>query len=1357
MLTFFDSSDPVPGPKQNKGRGFMRSCRALYAACTTCLLLSLWACSSSQPGVLVVSNVSVKDGQNATFTAQVQGLRVISYQWIKNSQSMPGATGASFLLQDVTMSDDQSRIQVMVTHPGGITSSNTALLTVQPVPPSILEQPAIQSIFDGETATFSVSAKGTQPLQYQWLKNGAAIPEAHSASYTTPIVTMLEDGASFTVQVSNVAASITSDPALLVVKPVVPTQQNAPANQTVIDGQSATFTILAKGTAPLSYQWLKNGIAIPGASTSTLQTSPLTMADGGSVFSVVVSNVAGSFTSDPATLTVQPARISIRTQPLSQTAKEGQTATFQIIVTGTAPLQYQWSRNGVAIPGATAFGYTSPVLSLLDNGAIYSVKITNQVGSATSNNVTLTVNLAPPMLSTQPATQSAMDGSTATFQVLAAGSAPLMYQWNRNGSPIPGATNASYTTPTLGIGDDNSQYTVTVSNAVGQVTSGSALLTVKAVPPSITTHPLSQTILIGKTATFSAAATGSATLAYQWLRDSTPIAGATGTTYVTPPATASDQGSQFSIAVSNKAGTALSQIAILDIAKAPIITAQPIDRVVKEGEQVRFAVASSGTQPMTYRWWKNGVIIPGATSASYTIPIATMADHGGRYNVSVNNMAGGKTSLSVHLSVVEASPGIQIHELYSNDNEIFPRREALTLRSVERLSAGVGLRLNFQSDFPNFAGVQQLTSGTLLPNNAPGVVDIAFQDNHLPNPQVIETVFKAYGQSGNVSQDYPVQLNYYPSEFYAQYGQTTPGTLTLRQAALSFATTRVEDWVPGSPTPEDIAFAQATWGSVIAGLTSPTEQARAIGKSIIDALEPYRGAPSDKMNQLFQSPFEQYRLALTGTDPIWCTQIAGVVSHACNSLGIPARTIGMGRFLSTGDDYDLMASEGHATTEIFDAQLNRWVWMDFTLYLLGMERTGSGLLNTRELQQCVNDSSKIDDLTVFEYSPLTRAMAQRPLLASDSLASIQRFFKSTTTLSTWKQGAQLPSEAYSNEADLFPSRHNLAIKSIDRLPQGRAGITLQLVSDMKDLVTFECTQMYASEGVILNPIQDSSGVFTLEFDNPHLNTMRAKSYIFRAIGGQGRASQDYLLTFYFYSKEFYALQGLTTVGQLILDTNDIPYAASQVEDWIIDQSTADDIRFAQATWGSLLDPASPSASAQAIARAILDALQNHGGVPSDQMRTTPFEQYRRAVAGLDRVGSTNLSAIFSHACNSLGIPSRIIGMGNVLSQGMDYTLVAVEGHAAIEIFDDILNRWVWMDPSLGQIGMEMDSYGLLSTTELQRTVSDAQRITSLTALEYDPLTQIMTRRPLLASQKLQKIQRLYHRDQKIRCTKKIAP
>jgi len=257
--------------------------------------------------------------------------------------------------------------------------------------------------------------------------------------------------------------------------------------------------VAATGTAPLGYQWQKNGSAIAGATSSTYTTPVTTTADNGAIFKVVITNAAGSATSNSATLTVNAAVVAptIATQPASQTVTAGQTATFSVAANGTAPLTYQWKKNGANISGATASSYTTPATSTADNGATFAVVVSNSAGSATSGSATLTVNPATvvaPTITTEPASVTVVAGQTATFTVAANGTAPLTYQWQKNSANISGATGSTYTTPATVTSDSGSTFTAVVSNSAGNATSNVAVLTVNAGTQKTysTTFPLTE-------------------------------------------------------------------------------------------------------------------------------------------------------------------------------------------------------------------------------------------------------------------------------------------------------------------------------------------------------------------------------------------------------------------------------------------------------------------------------------------------------------------------------------------------------------------------------------------------------------------------------------------------------------------------------------------------------------------------------------------------------------------------------------------------------------------------------------------------------------------------------------------------
>jgi hypothetical protein len=265
-------------------------------------------------------------------------------------------------------------------------------------------------------------------------------------------------------------------------KATAPSITTQPAAQTVTAGQAANFSVIAEGTAPLAYQWRKNGANISGATSASYTTPATTLTDSGSMFNVMVSNSAGNVTSHQAGLTVNAASTAplITTQPVSQAVTTGQSATFAVVATGAAPLSYQWQKNGTNISGATSATYTTPATTSADNGATFDVAVSNTAGNVTSQQVTLTITAAAvaPAISTQPAKQIVTAGQTATFSVVATGTSPLAYQWQLNGTAIPAATASSYTTPVTITGDSGEQFRVVVSNSIASVTSNVATLTV---------------------------------------------------------------------------------------------------------------------------------------------------------------------------------------------------------------------------------------------------------------------------------------------------------------------------------------------------------------------------------------------------------------------------------------------------------------------------------------------------------------------------------------------------------------------------------------------------------------------------------------------------------------------------------------------------------------------------------------------------------------------------------------------------------------------------------------------------------------------------------------------------------------
>ncbi|HOC54384.1 MAG TPA: immunoglobulin domain-containing protein [Verrucomicrobiota bacterium] len=188
----------------------------------------------------------------------------------------------------------------------------------------------------------------------------------------------------------------------IVAPPVITVQ---PANQTVLEGMTAGFSVAVANHASLSCQWqydngvyvtnLSDGGRISGATASTLLIANAAPTDAGA-YSVIVSNAAGAISSSQAFLAVFPWRPTITAQPTSQTVMAGQTVTFTVTAVGDQPLFYLWQRNGNALSdGGNISGAASSALTIhspsLADAATYSVTVGNADGLATSSGAVLTV------------------------------------------------------------------------------------------------------------------------------------------------------------------------------------------------------------------------------------------------------------------------------------------------------------------------------------------------------------------------------------------------------------------------------------------------------------------------------------------------------------------------------------------------------------------------------------------------------------------------------------------------------------------------------------------------------------------------------------------------------------------------------------------------------------------------------------------------------------------------------------------------------------------------------------------------------------------------------------------------------
>ena len=364
-----------------------------------------------------------------------------------------------------------------------------------------------------------------------------------------------------------------------------------PANQTVTDGSTVSFTAAASGTPSPTVQWQlsTNGGAtfnnIAGATATTLSFTAA-LAQNGTQVRAVFTNTAGSATTNAATLTVNAATVkpTVTLQPSDQTVTDGSTVSFTAAASGTPSPTVQWqlSTNGGAtfnnIAGATATTLSFTTV-LTQNGTQVRAVFTNTAGSATTNAATLTVNPATvkPTVTLQPSNQTVTDGSTVSFTATASGTPSPTVQWqlSTNGGAtfnnIAGATATTLSFTTV-LTQNGTQVRAVFTNTAGSATTNAATLTVNAatVKPTVTLQPSNQTVTDGSTVSFTAAASGTPSPTVQWQLSTNGgatfnnIAGATATT-LSFTTVLTQNGTQVRAVFTNTAGSATTNAATLTV------------------------------------------------------------------------------------------------------------------------------------------------------------------------------------------------------------------------------------------------------------------------------------------------------------------------------------------------------------------------------------------------------------------------------------------------------------------------------------------------------------------------------------------------------------------------------------------------------------------------------------------------------------------------------------------------------------------------------------------------------------------------------------------------------------------------
>ncbi|MGH9736926.1 MAG: hypothetical protein ACRD8A_20340 [Candidatus Acidiferrales bacterium] len=429
------------------------------------------------------------------------------------------------------------------------------------------------------------------------------------------------------------------------------------------------------GTAEIGSSGLgSSDVTTSATSGSSYTTAAMTAA---TTYTLTVTGTGGNtatatFTATPTPVTITPI------SPANQTSGPG-TLTFVATASGGTTNALTWSATGGSIDSSG--DWTGP--NTIGTYVIKATSVDNPLVSAST-----TATVSGPVITAQPLGKNACVGYSASLNVAA--DYATSYGWLNGGSAVGSGPTLTFTNLTTG---DSGSYNAVVSNGAGSVTSNTAILNV--VSPTtltITRNPTSVSVYASQTATFSIAATGTGTLAYQWYTGTpgsgTPISGATASNYTTSALGASDDGTQYYVTVTDNDCTATTltstaatlTVSATDSAVPPTIVVQPVGATVTAGGTAAFSVTASGPGTLTYQWYRvpyqstgmssaAGVAISGATNATYTVPTSQTAqtNDGDNYFVVVTNQYG--TAVSDHVTLaVGAGIVMQITDQPQTEN-----------------------------------------------------------------------------------------------------------------------------------------------------------------------------------------------------------------------------------------------------------------------------------------------------------------------------------------------------------------------------------------------------------------------------------------------------------------------------------------------------------------------------------------------------------------------------------------------------------------------------------------------------------------------------------------------------------------
>ena len=300
--------------------------------------------------------------------------------------------------------------------------------------------------------------------------------------------------------------------------------------------------------------------------------------------------------------------------------------------------------------------------------------------------------------------------------------------------------------------------------------------------------------------------------------------------------------------------------------------------------------------------------------------------------------------------------------------DFYHGREELTIRSIEELPGNnIKIKLILQPNIKNFSHFMISTDKSEFQKSPDGNIVANFSISNT-SPQETNIVLKMISNDGEISKPYIIRLICNTKKYWESKGAMGyPNWITVKTYPfINFTPSySIENWIYKKPSSEEKRYAQEKWGNLIENTGSNYEKAKLLGKILLDDLKPHVGVPSDSMKV---PAFEQYERMISGKDRGFCTNFANIFICACNSLGIPARRIHLEKVHSRYDKCSIRMGGMHSTTEIFDEQLDQWIWFDLNSNALGAFLGQEGPLTMAEFCIFLNQKERRKNLRLLIYN-----------------------------------------------------------------------------------------------------------------------------------------------------------------------------------------------------------------------------------------------------------------------------------------------------------------------------------------------------------------------------------------------------